>query len=245
MTEIHLIATKYGRLMISLVLALLVFAFIRLMSSELLAAQIYGVGTMLIEVALTVYALDAVIRLVGTCDDQLLLLSPLPRWRLAIRVITVLCANLLAGYLATLLPLLHGTRDEWMAQIPNLVGYVVSTFTGLGMMLLIAYALKGINNRFAFLVLAWFSYVLVSAIAVGVGLCWLETAAPDAVWILGATSNESVLNLFAANIPITVLDATAQSKIAAAYILANAVLGIVCWVTAFTVSRSNNNFIKL
>ena len=84
MTDFRLLATKHGRVMIPLIMVIIALAIVRVVSDELVVQQIYGIGVMLLEIAITLYALDAVLRLTGACDDRLLLLSPLSRWRLAV-----------------------------------------------------------------------------------------------------------------------------------------------------------------
>lgn len=160
MTDFRLLATKHGRVMIPLIMVIIALAIVRVVSDELVVQQIYGIGVMLLEIAITLYALDAVLRLTGACDDRLLLLSSLSRWRLAVCNMLVLSLYLLCSYGATFLPLAKSSSVDGMVQLANLLGYIVSIFTGLGLMLLVSYTLKNIRTRFPYLLSAWFVFRL-------------------------------------------------------------------------------------
>lgn len=245
MTDFRLLAIKHGRVMILLIMVIIALAIVRVVSDELVVQQIYGIGVMLVEIAITLYALDAVLRLTGACDDRLLLLSPLSRWHLAVCNMLVLSLYLLCGYGATLLPLAKSSSVDGVVQLANLLGYIVSIFTGLGLMLLVSYALKNIRTRFPYLLSAWFVFSVTILLAVIACVLMLKKVAPEAQWLLGVTSSDSIVNLYSASLPVTVIGLGDQVNNAFFFIAANMLLGIIVWLSAFMLSRRKNNFIRL
>ena len=241
----QLFAVKYGRTMVPLIAIILILSIVRLSLDQLVVKQVYGIGVMLIEVALTLYALDASLRLTGLCDDRLLLLSPLSRWQLAVRSTCVLSLYLLLGYIATLLPLLNSQPVNLTLQLANLLGYGVSVFTGLGLMLLIAYAAKSIRERFPFIMSTWALFSVTTLLAVTLCVRALNSAVPSANWLLGVSSAENTVNLYAANLPVTAVGLGTHTPTVFLFILANLVLGTVFWAGALALARRKHNFIRL
>ena len=241
----RLFAVKYGRTMVPLITMILILSLVRLSLDQLVVQQVYGIGVMLIEVALTLYALDASLRLTGLCDDRLLLLSPLSRWQLAVRSTCVLSLYLLLGYIATLLPLLNSQSVNLTLQLANLLGYGVSVFTGLGLMLLITYAVKSIRERFQFILSTWVLFSVTTFLAVALCVRALNSAVPSANWLLGVSSAENTINLYAANLPVTAVGLAGHTSTVFLFILTNLVLGAVFWAGALALARRKHNFIRL
>lgn len=241
----RLFAVKYGRTMVPLIAMILVLSVVRLSLDQLVVQQVYGIGVMLIEVALTLYALDASLRLTGLCDDRLLLLSPLSRWQLAVRSTCVLSTYLLLGYIATLLPLLNSQSVNLTLQLANLLGYGVSVFTGLGLMLLITYAVKSIRERFQFILSTWVLFSVTTALAVALCVHSLNSAVPSANWLLGVSSAENTVNLYAANLPVTAVGLAGHTPTVFLFILTNLILGAVFWAGTLALARRKHNFIRL
>lgn len=245
MTDFRLFVTKYGRIMIPLIALLVALAIVRIASDELVVQQIYGVGVLLLETAMTLYALDGVLRLTGVCDDRLLLLSPWSRWRLAVCNVLVLSLYLLFGYVATLIPLAQASSVDGVVHLANLLGYIVSVFAGLGLMMFVSYALKNVRRRFPYLLSVWLVFSLTTLLAMIACVQMLKKVAPEAQWLLGVTSHDSAVNLYSANIPVTLLEFGDHVNASFFFIVANMILGIVVWSGAFIFSRRKNNFIQI
>lgn len=132
-----------------------------------------------------------------------------------------------------------------MVQLANLLGYIVSIFTGLGLMLLVSYTLKNIRTRFPYLLSAWFVFSVTILLAVIACVQILKKVAPETQWLLGVTSSDSIVNLYSASLPVTVIGLADQVNSAFFFIAANMLLGIIVWLSAFMLSRRKNNFIRL
>lgn len=245
MTDIRLLAIKHGRIAIPLIVLIALLRVARLGFDALPVQQVTGIGVMLLSVALTLYALDAVLRLTGLGDDRLLLLSPMSRWRLAVTHAAVLGTYLLLGYLPA--PFTDGQPPsaDVAYRLADVTGHVVSVFTGLGLMLSIAYALKPIRRRFVFILASWLAYaVVVTAVTVGC-LYAIDRVSPDSQWLIGVTASDSAVTVHAAILPITAMGSTASTATVLAFAACNLFLGCLLWATAGVLSHRRNNFLTL
>ena len=112
-------------------------------------------------------------------------------------------------------------------------------------MLLVSYTLKNIRTRFPYLLSAWFVFSVTILLAVIACVQILKKVAPEAQWLLGVTSSDSIVNLYSASLPVTVIGLGDQVNSAFFFIAANMLLGIIVWLSAFMLSRRKNNFIRL
>lgn len=231
--------------MLPLVAVVAMLSLVRLFSDELLARQIYGIGVMLLTVGLTIYALDSVVRLIGLGDDRLLLLSPLPRWRLATLSILILSAFLLLCYLATLLPLLKEPSINVAAHGVGLLSYAVSVLTGLGLMLFIVYVIKGFRRRASYVILAWTLFAVVVAGLVTACISALDRLANLDQWILGVSASDSAVNIYASILPIAVIGVSGGDGIVILLSLCNLALGALLWIAATLLARKATNYLRL
>lgn len=245
MNDLKLLMMKHARVMVPLVGLIIALTGLRLFSDALAVEQIYAVGIMLLAVASVVYALYQVLLLTGVGDDRLLLLSPLSRFQLAALNSMVLFAYLLLGYLPALLPVLRNETVEYTRLFLNLAGYVISIFTGIGLMLCIAYVLKRMRHKVSFLLLSWAAFSVLVGGAVALVIARLEPAGISSTWILGAGSSENVVNLYGAVVPVTVLNPNLQGTGTLMFLLANLGLGVIAWGIAGFFSRRKNNFLQL
>lgn len=246
MTDTRLLFVKHGRIFLPLTACLVVLDVIRVLSDELVVQQIYGIGTMLLFVTLTVYSLDAVIRLIGLGEDRLLLLSPWPRWRLCVVNVVVLGAFLVAVQLIGQIPSLVHAQQSFGTCIGALTAYLISIISGFGLMAMLVYALKKTcSSKFRLLIFVWVSYVLTLLIVSAVLIKTIDVFDPGLQWLLGVTAQNDATNLFAAILPITFFGKTMGWAVSAIEMVANLCFGLVCWITARFLSSRKTNFLQL
>ena len=112
-------------------------------------------------------------------------------------------------------------------------------------MLLITYAAKSIRERFQFILSTWVLFSVTTVLAVALCVHALNSAVPSANWLLGVSSAENTVNLYAANLPVTAVGLGTHTPTVFLFILANLVLGAVFWAGALALARRKHNFIRL
>ena len=112
-------------------------------------------------------------------------------------------------------------------------------------MLLITYAVKSIRERFQFILSTWVLFSVTTVLAVALCVRALNSAVPSANWLLGVSSAENTVNLYAANLPVTAVGLGGHNQTVFLFILANLILGTVFWAGALALARRKHNFIRL
>ena len=137
---------------------------------------------------------------------------------------------LLLGYIATLLPLLNSQSVNLTLQLANLLGYGVSVFTGLGLMLLITYAVKSIRERLQFILSTWVLFSVTTFLAVALCVRALNSAVPSANWLSrGQLRRRTRSTSMPQNLPVTAVGLGGHNQTVFLFILANLILGTVFW----------------
>ena len=112
-------------------------------------------------------------------------------------------------------------------------------------MLLITYAAKSIRERFQFILSTWVLFSVTTVLAVALCVHSLNSVVPSANWLLGVSSAENTVNLYAANLPVTAVGLAGHTPTVFLFILANLILGAVFWADTLALARRKHNFIRL
>ncbi|WP_058234754.1 hypothetical protein [Devriesea agamarum] len=243
MTDLRLMAFKHGRIMMPLILLMAILSIVRLISDDVIVQQIHGIGVMLLSVGLAVYALDYLIRLIGLSEDRLLLLSPKPRWIIAALSSLVMGILLTIGYIAAIIPQVSADGDELLNQLIMFVSYIVSVFSGLGLMVFVVYLLKGVRGKTALRASTWLLFVVIVGAAMAACILSVIHLTEHSNWSIGVASNNSAVNVYATILPVTVLDVKDIAGLALSFAGANAIAGLIFWVSASLLARRPNNYI--
>lgn len=244
MTDFRLLMVKYGRVALPLI-ALMAICSVMRNCSSLAVQQIGGVGTMLLFVTLTVFSADALLRLIGLCDDRLLLLSPQSRWALAAEAALVLIAYNVLAYIVSLLALIRNTSTSASIVATNICGYIVGVFAQLGLMLAVIFALKFVRHRAAYTVSAWLTWAAVIALMLAGGIQLLRVAAHNPQWIIGVGSNDFVTHLYTVIMPITVAAGDVTLGCVWLFIGLNLLFAVVVWGLSALFAKRRMRFLKL
>lgn len=247
MTDFRLLLRKHGRILTAILCLMLFLSVVRLISDTLVVQQIYGVGEMLLGVALTFYALLSILSTTALGDDRLLLLSSKSRWQISCANVVVLLGYLLLSYLFASLP--HYAREtiSLSSGILEFASYAVSVFCGLGLMLCIVYVLKAlyIGKRSLFVGLAWFLYLAVVSLFSWGLIVLVEHLLPDVSWLLGVGGGETVINVYATILPISILNTQLSESQIFVFLSANLALALMFWILSYLLSRRAINYLNL
>ena len=245
MSDAKLILLKHGRVIIPIIGLSVALSIVRMFSDALFSVQLHGVGTMLVFTGLTLYALDAIMRLVGLGDDRLMLLSPAPRWLLATHVVAQLAGLLTVAYVVALLPLFRMTGVDWRIEAVKALAYVVSVLAGLGLMLLVVYSLKGIGRRMLFLATCWVTYIVIVGLLTVLCVWPLQSVFTLRDWLLGVSGRTDTANVYAALLPLTVNGLSERSDVVLLFTAGNAALACLTWAASALFGRRRQNYLKL
>ncbi len=245
MNDKSLLAIKHGRVMLPLSLLMGVLTALRLASDELVVQQIFGIGRMLIGFILVLYALDSIVQLVGLCDDRLLLSSPIYRWKLTTLSASILGMYLLLATLIGMVPdVMHEGYDVAMLA-PDLISYVVSVITGLGLMVMIAYMVKNISSRTTLRISAWLMYIATTGLLAYGSIKFARHYVSDLLWMIGATNVAEIVNVYAGMMPITLLNVSFELSTQYLFCAINFAIGCIFWMVGWMLSKKRNNYLEV
>lgn len=245
MSDWRLAVLRHGRVLAPLVGASCILVVVRLFSDHLAAKQVHGIGVMLLMVAMTVYALDYVIGVIGLGNDRLLLLSPTSRFRTLLMSCTVMSGYLVAGYVVTSIPAWHETTRGWPSVLLEGAGYLTSLFVGFGMVSALTYSAKFVRGRGAMRIVCWAAVTALQAVLSGMCAVMLVRHFGVESWIIGAGSDADVVNVFSGLIPISALGVHDPERLCWPFIATNIVFGIVLWTAARFQAGRGVNYIEL
>lgn len=245
MNDWNLALIRHARVLGPLIGAMLLVSITRLFSDSILMEQIHGITTMLLAAGITVYALDALVRLIGLADDRLALMSPRSRWQVLLVNAAVLAALLVLGYIAHVIPTLVHQGMNVADQFWELFAYLVSVCAGFGLMTMLVYLLKPIRTRGTFRSSTW-GLVAVTQLGLIAGTVAIVIAVlGEGRWVLGVSGAQGTGNVYAGFVPVTILQAESAHTPILLFVVANACLAAVMWIFGWILSRRKNNFIEL
>ncbi len=245
MSDISLMMRKHGRFMVPLLALLLILAGVRLASDSSVVLGIYGIGGMLLSVALTIYGLYSIVSLISKCNDRLMLLSPMSRWSLLINNLLVVSGYLVIGYVIMCIPSFGEGKIEAPLFFTELLSYLVSIFSGFGIMACFAYLFKkvGKSSHAPLMVSAFF--IVVQCMLPYLLIKFLNSYLGEIVWVIGVGSDELLFNVFAGILPVTVIGLKIALSDMILFISINFAIGLVMWLIAWSISKTKVNYLSV
>ncbi len=245
MNDKRLLAIKHGRIMLPLIGLILILALVRINSDELIALEVFSIGRMLIDFILVLYALDSIIQVSGLCADRLMLMSSVSRWKIALYNAIVVGVYLLIAHEVGMLPQLYIDSYEISHFYFDLLGYITALTFGLGLMVFVTDLLKDMRSRSSLHICAWILYISLNCLLAYFYIRLFKTFQIDSPWIIGVVNTPSTYNIYAALLPITILDASLVVKSYLQFILINLGMGILVWLAGWLLSLKRNNYLEI
>ncbi len=245
MNDKRLILIKHGRIMLPFAVLILILSIAHISSSKEVVNEVYGIGSMFLSFTLAVYALTSIISLIGLCDDRLLLLSPMSRWKLVLKDTSILAFYLLIAHIVRTIPKFSYKTFDLNFYLLEMIGYLISLFSGLGLMVMFVYVLKGINSRSVYLAVAWVMYIAVTFLLLYIVVQLINKHIGNYMWFIGATPSEHTTNLYGGICPVTLIDMHLESSKLIIFDLYNLAVGVVAWVVSKIISIHRINYLQV
>ncbi len=245
MNDRRLLAIKHGRIMLPLAGLILILAIVRINSDELAVLQAFAVGRMLIDFILVLYALDSIIQLAGLCADRLLLLSPMSRWRITLNNVCIVGLYLLIAHIIGMIPQFTYDNFELNSFWIDLSGYIAALISGLGLMVFVAFLMKGIRSKTSMHIFDWLLYIGFTIIWTYLFVGLFKTYNIDSLWIIGVSESILTCNIYAGLLPITLIDVAISSSVYFQFVLINLSVGTALWIVAWLLSKKRNNYLEV
>ena len=210
MSDVHLLFRRHGRVLVPLLAVYLAVGIAAvILRHQAQAWMVFGLVTVLVSVGATVYAFDYQFRFFDLGEDRLFHLSSATRVRTSLRSSAVLFAYLAAFYIVgrtCSLAMGETPYGDWLDGLGGgLVQKLASLAAGLGVVLLVSAAIKGVRGRLFLRGIGWAGAVVVFGACVAGMIAWAiaqSTGQEPVEWTIGASSDPNTTTVYAGVIPV-------------------------------------------